>query len=340
MNLSSTRSNRRIALAAAAVTIGVSALAGPTASATTPDDTTASTTATEDTSGAAGTRTVEHALGTTEVPADPERIVVVDRRGTLAFLLELGLEPVGALEAAWLFGEPFHPLIAEAAEEAGVEPIDGTDGPNLEQIAALDPDLIIGNVRDMAETDDELAAIAPTIGLEWDFADPLANAVTIGEAVGRAEEAEALVADFDEALAIAAEEVTDPGTVSIIGLFATDDIRIYRAGNMFGRLTEELGGEVVPTEEELPLDPEDGEVNYVSIEEIGIADGERLISLVNLAPEEAGLYEELVANPVVQALPGFENDQVLEADPQLAFGAAGSTGIHAMLDQLVEFYDS
>ncbi len=295
---------------------------------------------TESVAADAATRTVEHELGTSEVPVDPQRIVVVDRRGTLAFLLELGIEPVGALEAAWLFGDPFHPMVMDAAVSAGVAPIDGTDGPNLEQIAALQPDLIIGNVRDMAETEAELAQIAPTIGLAWNFADPLANAVTIGAAVDRSEEAQTLVDDFDAALEAAASDTTDPGDVSIIGLFAPDDIRIYRSANLFARLTEALGGVMVPSEAELALDPEDDEVNFVSLEEIGLAGGSRLISFVNVAPEADSAYRSLESEAIVQALPGFQSGLVLEADPQLAFGAAGATGINAMLTQLVEFYDS
>lgn len=288
----------------------------------------------------AETRTVEHELGTSEVPVDPQRIVVVDRRGTLAFLLELGFEPVGALDATWLFGEPFHPLIAELAEEAGVEPIDSTDGPNLEQIALLEPDLIIGNVRDMAETEAKLAELAPTIGLAWEFADPLANAVTIGEALGVGEEAEALVDGFEASLESAAAETEAPGTVSIIGLFAPDDIRIYREQNLYAAFAEQLGGQVVPTEDDLPLDPEDNELNYVSMEQIGLATGEHVISFVNLSGEAGAGYRELESDALVQALPGFENGQVLEADPQLAFGAAGVTGMEAMLAQLVQFFNS
>lgn len=285
------------------------------------------------------TRTVEHELGTSEVPVDPQRIVVVDRRGTLAFMLELGVEPVGALDATWLFGEPFHPLIADAAESAGVEPIDSTDGPNLEQIALVEPDLIIGNVRDMAETEDKLAELAPTIGLAWNFADPLANAITIGEALGVGDQAQALVDGFEVSLDAAAAQTDTPGTVSIIGLFAPDDIRIYREQNLYGAFAERLGGEVVPTEDELPLDPEDNEVNYVSMEQIGLASGEHVISFVNLSSESDAGYRALETDALVQALPGFQNGQVLEADPQLAFGAAGVTGMEAMLAQLVEFFN-
>lgn len=330
--------------AAKAVTLVVAVLTLITATAACGDDTAgtsdpAPSTTTTAAPEAAQPRTVDHELGTSDVPADPQRIVVVDRRGSLAFLLELGFEPVGALDATWLFGEPFHPLIADRAEAAGVEPIDSTDGPNLEQIAALEPDLIIGNVRDMGEAADELAALAPTIGLAWNFADPLANAIAIGDALDRADEARALVEEFEQSLADAAAQISDPGTVSIIGLFAADDIRIYREQNLYGALTEQLGGEVVPTEAELPYDPEDNELNYVSLEQIGLAAGERVISFVNRSAEGAAAYQALESEPLVQALPAFQSGQVLEADPQLAFGAAGVTGIDAMLEQLVAFYD-
>ncbi|MDY7102099.1 MAG: ABC transporter substrate-binding protein [Actinomycetota bacterium] len=298
-----------------------------------------STEADVDESAATGTRTVEHELGTSEVPVDPQRVVVVDRRGTLAFLLDLGVEPVGALEASWLFGQPFHPAIADQAEAAGVEAIDGTDGPDVEQIAALEPDLIIGMVRDMAGTEAILAETAPTIGLSWSFANPIDNVLMIGAMMGMEEEAEAVAGELSTALEEAAANATDAGTVSVLGLFGPDDIRVYRAGNLYGQLIQDLGGEVVPTEEELPLvDGED--VTYISLEQIGVADGEKVISLVNLSSEEEGAHLEVVEQPLVQALPAFQSGQVLETDPQLAFGAAGVTGLHLMLDQLAEFLGS
>jgi iron complex transport system substrate-binding protein len=327
------------------VVAGVLALLAAVAACGSDSDDSSSAAATDENAtdeAAPSTRTVEHALGTTEVPLDPERVIVVDRRGSLAFLLELGVEPVAALEAEWLFGEPFHPLIADAAADAGVEPITGTDGgPNVEEIAQLDPDLIIGNVRDMGETADALAGIAPTVGLEWNFADPAANATMLGEILGLEDEAAALIEDYETAFDDAIATTEDPGTVSIVGLFSPEDMRIYREGNLYGSMTTALGGELVPSEEELPLDPEDGEVNFVSLEQIGLASGDTLISLVNLAPSEDGNgYEAVERESLVQALPGFQNDRVLEADPQLAFGAAGIGGLKEMLDQLVVFYNS
>ena len=60
--------------------------------------------------------------------------------------------------------------------------------------------------------------------------------------------------------------------MSIIGLFAIDDIRIYREHNLYGKLTGQLGGEIVPNEAVLPFDLEDNEVNFVSLEQIGLGE--------------------------------------------------------------------
>lgn len=42
------------------------------------------------------TRTVQDAFGEVQVPADPQRLVVLDRRQTMPLLLSLGVVPVAA----------------------------------------------------------------------------------------------------------------------------------------------------------------------------------------------------------------------------------------------------
>ena len=95
------------------------------------------TTATAD---AAFPRTVVHAMGETEIPARPQRIVVLDT-GELDSALSLGVTPVGAVTTA--VSEDFLSYLAEGA--AGVERVGTIAEPNLEAIAALQPDLILSN---------------------------------------------------------------------------------------------------------------------------------------------------------------------------------------------------
>lgn len=287
------------------------------------------------------TRTVEHALGTAEVPVDPRRIAVVGRRGTFAVLLDLGLEPVGALDASFVLGQPFHPLVQEEAEAAGTQPIALADaGANVEQVAGLDPDLIIGAAVDLEDVYPELQAIAPTVGVDWDFVDPLANVRAVGAAVGLGAEADRMAAAFDADVEERAAGAPASGTVSIAGLFAPDDLRVYRSGNLVASIAERLGARVVPTEEELPLDPADPVLSDISLEQLGLLGGDRLISFVNLGEENDAAYRDLLTLPVVQAVPAVAAGRVLELDPQLAFGTAGMEGLRVLLDEVAGFLAS
>lgn len=166
--------------------------------------------------------------------------------------------------------------------------------------------------------------------------EPIARAV--GDAVGLGEEAAELVADFEAEVDDAAAQIEDPGTVSIMGLFSPDDLRVDRSGNFVGQLVERLGGDVVPREEEPAVDPEDPIVNYVSLEQLDLLRGDRLITFVDLSEELQSAYRALEAEPVVHALPAFQRGEVLEVDPQLVFGTAGLTGLRELLDQLESFF--
>jgi iron complex transport system substrate-binding protein len=120
------------------------------------------------------TRTIEHALGTTQVPAEPRRVfvshgVVVDTA------LALGVEPVGAFN----FGTRGNFLDDRLPDDAEVL---GGPTPNLEAIAALEPDLILDIDLNVEETYDELSRIAPTVAVPFDSTGAWQR---IGRAVGR-----------------------------------------------------------------------------------------------------------------------------------------------------------
>lgn len=139
-------------------------------------------------SGAADTRTVTHAHGTTEVPAAPSRVVVLEPV-QLDATVALGAVPVGAAvlnEAAGV--PPYLEPDADAVQTTGT-----VQTPNLEKIAALQPDLILGTESRHAELYDQLAAIAPTVFMA-NQADPWQDNVRfVGRALGREADAQALL---------------------------------------------------------------------------------------------------------------------------------------------------
>jgi iron complex transport system substrate-binding protein len=134
-------------------------------------------------------REITHAMGVTDVPDAPVRIAVLTNEGTEA-LLHLGVVPVGAAQS-WE-GDPFYPHLADKL----VETVSlGTETAiNLEVLAALEPDLIIGTMVRQEKIYEQLSAIAPTvmsttIGSAW-----LDNYQFYGDVVGRGDAARANVA--------------------------------------------------------------------------------------------------------------------------------------------------
>ncbi|WP_431971850.1 ABC transporter substrate-binding protein [Nocardia sp. bgisy134] len=107
-----------------------------------------------------GTRSVTHAAGVSEVPADPQRIVVLTT-SALDATCALGLweRVVGAVTVA---GERPQPEFLGTGV-LKVPSIGTAAAPDLAKIAELRPDVIIGEQPSGAATFDALRAIAPTV---------------------------------------------------------------------------------------------------------------------------------------------------------------------------------
>ncbi|MFE1595825.1 ABC transporter substrate-binding protein [Nocardia sp. NPDC058705] len=116
-----------------------------------------------------GTRQVDTAKGPVTVPANPQRVVVLN--GALAgYLFDLGAKVKAAdpriLGVSLNPGE-FPPALAADAKEQGTVAVPSGDDLNLEFIASQQPDLIIGGGpgwpgQQTIKNYDKLAAVAPT----------------------------------------------------------------------------------------------------------------------------------------------------------------------------------
>lgn len=112
-------------------------------------------------SGSSGeTRSVEHALGTTEVPMNPQRVVVLDAN-TVDTVFALGVRSVGG-------PDPDSPAVLSHLKERLKEVESwGQEGqPDLETIATMEPDLILGIETQLEEIYNEASQIAPTVAAE------------------------------------------------------------------------------------------------------------------------------------------------------------------------------
>ena len=160
--------------------------------------------------GAAFPATVEHKFGTTTVEREPGRIVVVGltEQDTV---LALGHTPIATTE--WYGDQPYAvwPWAREALGDAKPTVLSAADGFDFEKIASLRPDLIIGTNAGIEKRDyEKLSRIAPTVASaagSTDYFSPWDEQVElIGRALGKPDEADALVARVkDRYAAVAAE---------------------------------------------------------------------------------------------------------------------------------------
>jgi iron complex transport system substrate-binding protein len=182
--------------------------------------------------GASGeTRTIRHKYGNTEIPGTPERVVAVgftDQDPVLA----LGVTPVAVRE--WFGEQPYAtwPWAQDELGDATPEVLPATEL-NFEQIAALEPDLIIGVSSGMTgEEYDSLSQIAPTLAQSGEFVDygvPWQEQTrAIGRALGRkGGRAEELVADLEGRFAGAREEHPEFEGASGVVVGLTSEERSY-----------------------------------------------------------------------------------------------------------------
>lgn len=158
--------------------------------------------------------TIEHEHGETEIPEEPQNVVTVglsDHDPVLA----LGVVPVAVTHWYGEYDYDAWPWAQEALGDGepavlnGGAEWTGNAAYNYEEIATYEPDLIVGMYIDMTEEQyDRLSEIAPTIAPSADYPEygmPWQEATrTVGQALGKVDEAEALIEDVDAKFAEAA----------------------------------------------------------------------------------------------------------------------------------------
>ncbi|MDG4818529.1 MULTISPECIES: iron-siderophore ABC transporter substrate-binding protein [unclassified Micromonospora] len=215
------------------------------------------------------TREVTHAMGTTKVPAEPKRVVVLDT-DKIDTALSLGVTPVGAATAgearSWptYFGEE---------KLAGIKEVGVLTEPDLEAINALKPDLILGSKFRQEKFYDELAAIAPTVftekvGITWKE-----NFLLDGQALGKEQQAKDLLAAYEKRAKDFGAKLGDAAdrTVSIVR-FIPGAIRVYGPDSFSGIVVGDTG--LGRPERQQLADKEDKRFDLVSAERVNEVDAD------------------------------------------------------------------
>ncbi|GAA1071516.1 ABC transporter substrate-binding protein [Nocardiopsis metallicus] len=284
--------------------------------------------------------TVEHAMGETEIPTEPERVLPLDFTYVDA-ALALGGNVVGYTQIAenqdalpeYLFESGWNTGDASGAESVGLL---WEISPEL--VAQAEPDLILSAEVRHGDGYEQLTEVAPTVmsvdtGASWKE-----NLLLTGEAMGQAEEAERLLTEFEDRAAAIGEEISEAHggelpTVSVVR-FAGDaeGVRLYTRNSYIGVVLDDLG---LPASEHTETGSTEI-ATYHSPERLLDLDADQI--LVATYDDGAGEVDEAkddyVTNPLWDQLEGEKT----EVDDAYWMSGVGLISAHAVLDDIAEIF--
>ncbi|WP_246258663.1 ABC transporter substrate-binding protein [Kroppenstedtia pulmonis] len=277
-------------------------------------------------------REVKHAMGVTKIPGTPKRVVVLTNEGTEA-VLSLGIKPVGAVHS-WS-GNPWYKHIAK--EMKGVAVVGDESQPNIEKIASLKPDLIIGTQFRQEKAYKQLSQIAPTVFSETLRGDWQENFSLYAEALNKKEEGKKVLADYEQKIADGKKKLGSKlkEEVSIVR-FMPGKVRIYHKDSFSGVLLEDLG-----LARPKPQD-KDGLASDITKERIPDMDGDILFYFVwegkENSSEVAEVAQDWMKDPLWKKLNVVQKDRVYQVSDDTWNTSGGVISAKMMLEELLQYF--
>ncbi|KFC64366.1 ABC-type Fe3+-siderophore transport system, periplasmic iron-binding component [Devosia sp. LC5] len=279
---------------------------------------------------AAFARDITHIMGTTAVSDAPLRIVALTNEAT-EDLLALGIVPVGAVRSA-----NANPWFDHVAARLADTVVAGEElAPDMETIAALRPDLIIGNKKRHEKIYDQLSAIAPTVFVENITGQWRENLAVYAEAAGKTAEAEVALADYQRRVT-AIQSALGERRSEKVGLvrFIAGQNYAYNNDSFSGSILRDIGfGR--PQAQDRP-----GLAEPITKERIPELDGDRLLYFSYETGDGLALEEEQnwLGDPLWQNLAVAKTGHVYGVSDTVWATAGGILAAHLALDDIERIY--
>ncbi|MDN5785350.1 MAG: ABC transporter substrate-binding protein, partial [Corynebacterium casei] len=180
---------------------------------------------------------------TTAAGGGEEQRIVALNTGQLDSLLLLGITPVGVAAAknADLIPQFLRNRFGDDMDLDSIADCGFRQDPDMEIIANLQPTLICANTRSDEALLEELRAIAPVITGEGGGENWKQDLITIAEAAGKGEDAQALLDEYEASTAEVKDSQPDnPPTVSFLRT-NKGEFQMYGAESMAGTVAADCG---------------------------------------------------------------------------------------------------
>lgn len=271
------------------------------------------------------TRTVKHAMGTAEVPVEPKRVVVLTNEGTEA-LIALGVKQVGAVKS-WN-GDPWYPHIE--SEMTDVTEVGTESEVNLEAIAKLEPDLIIGTKLRQENIYDKLNAIAPTVMSETLKGDWQENFALYANALNLEDKGNDVLADYAQHVEDTKAELGDAVNKELsVVRFLPGASRIYFTDSFSGVILGDVGVKRPASQDRTEFAEE------ITMERIPEMDGDHIVYFTYGGADGSKTAEEWQSNQLWKDLDAVKAGEVTEVSDDTWNTSGGVLSANEVLDELV-----
>lgn len=277
--------------------------------------------------GDSNSYTVEHAMGTTTIDGTPKRIVILTNEGTEA-LLAMGVKPVGAVQS-WT-GNPWYDHIADQMKD--VKEVGTESEINLEAIAALKPDLIIGNKMRQEDKYEALSAIADTVFAETLRGDWQENFKLYAKAINKEDKGQEVLDKYNNRIKDIQEKLGDKinTEVSMVRFMPTD-VRIYHKDSFSGVILDQIG-----LKRPASQDVDDFAAKGVTKERIPEMDGDVIFYFTYETGKDEGqqVEDKWTNDPLWKNLEAVKAGKAYEVSDTIWNTAGGVIAANLMLDDL------
>ncbi|QDP41033.1 siderophore ABC transporter substrate-binding protein [Radiobacillus deserti] len=274
----------------------------------------------------AETITVKHELGETEVPVNPEKVVVFDY-STLDTLDALGVD-ITALPKDNL-PDFLSKFSADEYENAGT-----LFEPDFEKLSEIDPDLIIIAGR-TSEAYEDLQELAPTIMMSVDSANFVesfsSNVELLGKIFGKEKEAEEQLTAIKEEISATKEKAEATGKNGLIILTNDGGVSAYGPGSRFGFLHDALG--FAPADDTIEASTHGQNVSFEYIAETN----PDFLFVVDRNKVVGGEYsaEKTLDNELVNGTNAAKEEQIVYLNPDYWYlSGGGITSVSEMINEV------
>jgi len=247
------------------------------------------------------TRTIEHGLGKTEVPENLQRVITLYSATDVA--LAVGVKPV-AVDDASASSEYLEGRLER------IENIGQGFEPNLEKVAALEPDLILGLDVVVEQVYDKLSRIAPTVGVRFGEASGEWKRYNRGyaEALGRTGEFEKVMADYEAKAEDFRRKMGDrfDETEVVVMRASPENLRFDLPGIFIGDVVYNDAGLQLPPRLKRPAEDPENYTLEISREQFGLVEGSDALFVWNVTgvskEKDEREIEEIVNDPLFERL--------------------------------------